>query len=121
MKSVANVTNKKRKAAKKRKIDNSSVDQRVQKSKMNDPLLNPSAASSSGAHDDDGGDDGDGDGNDEGGEADVVDHRGSANDGGMSGRKEWKARHKKGKFNPLMAKHNEHRQQGSFIKSKNYK
>lgn len=86
---------------------------------MNDPLRNPAAAGEAAQddHDDGGGDDN----NNDNGAEQAVDFTGSVNDGGMSGRKEWKARHKKGKFNPLMAKHNEHRQAGSFIKSKNYK
>ena len=38
-----------------------------------------------------------------------------------SGRKDWKARHKKGEFNPKLRKKNAHRTPGSFIKSKKYK
>ena len=41
--------------------------------------------------------------------------------GGMSGRQQWKLKHKKGKFNPKSAKKNEHRVAGSFVKSKKYK
>ena len=67
---------------------------------------------------DDGGDFEDGDnGNDN--EASEV--HGDMSSGGMSGRKDWKERHKKGKFNPILARKNQHRQEGSFIKSKNYK
>ncbi len=118
MRSVASVTSKKKRNNKKRKTDNSSADQRVQKSKMNDPLRNL-ADSSTPAGGDEGGDQEDG--GDEGGEDAPKIFETDASQGGMSGRKEWKERHKKGKFNPLMAKHNEHRQAGSFIKSKNYK
>ena len=46
---------------------------------------------------------------------------GSRGGGGMSGRQQWKLKHKKGKFNPKSAKKNEHRVAGSFVKSKKYK
>lgn len=39
----------------------------------------------------------------------------------LSGRREWKLKHKKGAFNPKIMKRNTHRTPGSFIKSKNYK
>ena len=39
----------------------------------------------------------------------------------LSGRREWKLKHKKGDFNPKIMKRNTHRMTGSFIKSKNYK
>ena len=39
----------------------------------------------------------------------------------LSGRREWKLKHKKGAFNPKILKRNTHRTPGSFIKSKNYK
>lgn len=42
-------------------------------------------------------------------------------DNNISGRKEWKLKHKKGEFNPKLSKKNTHRTPGSFIKSKNYK
>eukprot|EP01034_Spumella_vulgaris_P028491 gene28491-35348_t len=122
MKSVASINTKKKGRAKKRKTDNSTADQRVQKSKMNDPLRNLAAGDDAAPESHDAGEDqGGDDGADEGGDDQVFDVNSSQSAGGMSGRKDWKERHKKGKFNPLMMKHNEHRQAGSFIKSKNYK
>lgn len=115
MRSVASVVQKKGKRRKRKNDTTTSQEQRIKKSKMNDPLMNLESGNNGGNDNDDGGDEGEGD-YEEGEEV-----SGDMNAGGMSGRKDWKERHKKGKFNPIHAKKNQHRQEGSFIKSKNYK
>jgi ATP-dependent RNA helicase DDX56/DBP9 len=121
MRGVSNVK-KNSKRGKKRKMapGSGSSEQRVAQSKKRNPLYSADSA----------GDADGGDGGAEGGDGDAGNAEGdfepatagdSADAGGMSGRKEWKMRHKKGTFNPKAAKKNEHRTPGSFIKSKKYK
>lgn len=124
MRGVSNVRTKNNKRGKKRKVagtTSGSQEQRVAQSKKKNPLYNFDGAEGGAGDGDAGGaDGGDADGGDGAGEGEGASHGGS--DGaGMSGRKEWKMRHKKGTFNPKAAKKNEHRTPGSFIKSKNYK
>lgn len=122
MRGVSNVRTKNNKRGKKRKVSGTtsgSQEQRVAQSKKKNPLYNFDGTEGGAGEGDAGGDGGDADGGD-GGEADGASHGGS-DSAGMSGRKEWKMRHKKGTFNPKAAKKNEHRTPGSFIKSKNYK
>jgi hypothetical protein len=123
MRAVSNVK-KNNKRGKKRKMapGSGSSEQRVAQSKKRNPLY----SGDSGAGDADGGGDGaeggDGDAGNTEGDFEPATAGDSAGDaGGMSGRKEWKMRHKKGSFNPKAAKKNEHRTPGSFIKSKKYK
>ena len=134
MRGVSNVRNKGGRRAKKRKAAGtagSSSEQRVQQSKKRNPLYG-----GGGDGDNDGADGGDGGGDGDSGEPAVKASRPSAStsegnkiytsndvlgESSMSGRKQWKLRHKKGAFNPKAAKKNDHRTPGSFIKSKNYK
>lgn len=126
MRGVSNVRTKNNKRGKKRKVSGTtsgSQEQRVAQSKKKNPLYSfdgaaPTEGDASGGGG--GADGGEGDGGGEGAGEGEGDHSGGG-DGGMSGRKQWKMRHKKGTFNPKAAKKNEHRTPGSFIKSKNYK
>jgi ATP-dependent RNA helicase DDX56/DBP9 len=118
MRSMVSVRGKK----KKRRANkvSSSQEQRVKKSKMNDPLMQPQGSQ-----------------NEAEGPIDIDDGADDADDAGeteqrvytekevlgrsSSGRNQWKAKHKKGKFNPKTAKKNTHRVAGSFMKSKPFK
>lgn len=110
MKSVAQLNKKTKRNSKKRK-STLSQSQRITKSKQNDPLLGAVATLNS---------------NENAGE-EVEDSSkrvftsGDKLGDSISGRKLWKMKHRKGKFNPKLAKSNQHRTPGSFIKSKNYK
>lgn len=83
-----------------------SQDQRVQRSKMNDPLLNPPPET---AHEGEGG-------GDEAETPRVFSER-EVLGKGTSGRNIWKMKHQKGKFNPKL-KRPTNRVAGSFTKAK---
>jgi ATP-dependent RNA helicase DDX56/DBP9 len=126
MRAVTNVKtnrrNKKRKAP-----AGTSSEKRVQASKRRNPLYGSTegaaeagegegdaSAGTEGGDDAHGGDHGEADG-------EGADGALETDKGGMSGRQQWKMKHKKGAFNPKTAKKNEHRMAGSFIKSKKAK
>ena len=95
-------------------------EQRIKKSKMNDPLLNPPANTDQ--HEEQ-------EGEEEGEEVNeqpprrVYTEREMRAGQSTSGRNLWKQKHAKGKFNVKMAKkkNNNDRLPGSFVKPKTYK
>lgn len=118
MRSIANTTSGKKK---RRKVGGQS-DQRIQKSKMKDPLLN--AGTKEGAtlvveNDNDDDDETAGDGN--ASKVFTSSELSSQSARSTSGRRAWQERHGKGKFNKASAKKNAHRVEGTFTKSKRYK
>lgn len=120
MRSIANTSNGKKK---RRKVSGQS-DQRIQKSKMKDPLLSAgaetaAAATGVGADGDD--DDADAPGGDNADKIFTTSELANQAYRSTSGRRAWQERHGKGKFNKVQAKKNSHRVEGTFTKSKRYK
>ena len=110
MRSVVNIKERKRKG--KRSRINGTQEQRIKKSKLNDPLINLSHDSQVAQTTDDLD-------KDEGQALDrpiLTDKEISS--GGLSGRKQWKMRHRKGKFNPKIKSKNNDRVPGTFMKSR---
>jgi hypothetical protein len=99
------------------------VERRIQKSRMNDPLMGGSAST--------GEEGGEGEGSGSGpaevaAPADRVFTAGDMSHGmgktsSSSGRQQWKMRHQKGKFDSKKANKESHRTPGAFVKSKQYK
>jgi hypothetical protein len=128
MRSVANSNaNKKRKRKRTQGGGSEGLEKRLNQSKKKDPLVGGLSDETGGddgadAVGDAGGDDGgDDNGNDRVFTTGEIRGGGGGLGRGMSGRQQWKLKHKKGKFNPKSAKKNEHRVAGSFVKSKKYK
>lgn len=119
MRSIADTSNRKKK---RRKVSGQS-DQRIQKSKMKDPLLGAgaeTAAAATGAGAD--GDDDDAElGEDNANKMFTSNELANQSSRSTSGRRAWQERHGKGKFNKASAKKNSHRVEGTFTKSKRYK
>jgi hypothetical protein len=95
------------------------AERRIQKSRMNDPLM--SGSLSTGA--------GEGEGSGPAEVAAPADRVFTASDmshglgktSSSSGRQQWKMRHQKGKFDSKKANKESHRTPGAFVKSKQYK
>jgi ATP-dependent RNA helicase DDX56/DBP9 len=129
MRSVSNVRNNRRNKKRRTTTSSSAASsaQRVQQSKKRNPLYNLDASGASesaeggAGAEDHGGDGGDG-GDDQ--QADSQAHKQGMYDGdgeaAMSGRKQWKLRHKKGSFNPKAAKKNENRTPGTFVTNRKF-
>lgn len=115
MRGVSNVRMKNKRGKKRKTVTAGSQEQRVLQSKKRNPLYNPdNGAEDAGEGADTGASAGDG----EAGDAYDAQTGGDSMDGGISGRKEWKMRHKKGAFNPKTAKKNENRTPGTFVQRK---
>jgi hypothetical protein len=132
MRSVSNVRNNRRNKKRRTATSSSSSSaassaQRVQQSKKRNPLYNLDASggpeSAEGEAGAGGAEDHGGDGGDDQ-QADSQAHKQGmyAGDGeaAMSGRKQWKLRHKKGSFNPKAAKKNENRTPGTFVTNRKF-
>lgn len=124
MRSVAR-TNTGRKGKKRRTQGggDGQVERRIQKSKMNDPLMGGGSASIG----EEGVESGSSSGPSEvSAPADRVFTAGDMSHGmgktsSSSGRQQWKMRHQKGKFDSKKANKESHRTPGAFVKSKQYK
>ena len=127
---VPSLKNKKRKA--KHNLKGRSQEQKILRSKQNDPLYRPTSTSldNNDNYGNDGHDDNYHDPHDEDfgvpskgsefmEEKKVFSSKEASNLGrSIAGRREWQARHKKGKYNAKQEKKNAHRVAGSFSKAK---
>ena len=124
MRSVVNIKGKrkKRSGAGRAQGQGGSQEQRIKRSRMNDPLLNPEAGEAGEAEPGEMQTTGAGADKDDTGVSDSVPDKvfteaELAGRRGASGRTMWKMKHKKGKFNPKVKKPT-NRVAGSFIKGK---
>lgn len=111
MRSMVSMKEKKRKSKARRQ--GGTQEQRIKKSKLNDPLMNPSKQSEAQADDGKTGIE-----ENEIQETRIFTDNEISNGGTTSGRKQWKMRHGKGKFNPKLKKKNSDRVPGTFMKSR---